>query len=123
VFVLGTGFAGWWWTRPPEDLPSFQTAEVTRGDSVQAVTATGQLKPVSQVEVGRQDVQDPPIMLPLKCMSRLPQDPSWHPETVKAFLSRLVAKKALGFKKQGRAYLYRPLVTGGACLDAASKSC
>jgi BlaI family penicillinase repressor len=41
---------------------------------------------------------------------------AWHPKTVKAFLNRLVGKKALGFKLDGRAYLYHPLVrqSGGA---------
>jgi BlaI family penicillinase repressor len=50
------------------------------------------------------------------------QDPTWHPKTVKAFLSRLVRKKALGFRKEGRAYLYRPLVQQKDCVDAASQS-
>ena len=50
------------------------------------------------------------------------RDPTWHPKTVKAFLSRLVRKKALGFRKEGRAYLYRPLVREGDCVDAASES-
>jgi BlaI family penicillinase repressor len=50
------------------------------------------------------------------------QDASWHPKTVKAFLNRLVRKKVLGFKKEGRAYLYRPLVAEKDCVDAASES-
>jgi len=49
-------------------------------------------------------------------------DSSWHPRTVKAFLNRLVKKKALGFSKEGRAYLYRPLVRREDCVDAASES-
>ena len=49
-------------------------------------------------------------------------DPSWHPRTVKAFLNRLVKKKALGFNKEGRAYVYRPLVQREQCVDAASES-
>jgi BlaI family penicillinase repressor len=49
-------------------------------------------------------------------------DASWHPRTVKAFLNRLVKKKALGFSKEGRAYLYRPLVRREECVDAASES-
>ncbi len=36
------------------------------------------------------------------------QDPAWHPQTAKTLLNRLVTKKALCFKKEGRAYLYRP---------------
>jgi BlaI family transcriptional regulator, penicillinase repressor len=50
------------------------------------------------------------------------RDPSWHPKTIKTFLTRLVAKQALGFEKEGRAYLYRPLVTEKECVDAASES-
>ena len=49
-------------------------------------------------------------------------DPTWHPKTVKAFLNRLVRKRVLGFRKEGRAYLYRPLVREGECVDAASES-
>jgi BlaI family transcriptional regulator, penicillinase repressor len=49
-------------------------------------------------------------------------DGSWHPRTVKAFLNRLVRKRVLGFKKEGRAYLYRPLVRREECVDAASDS-
>lgn len=50
------------------------------------------------------------------------RDPGWHPKTVKAFLNRLVRKKVLGFRKEGRAYLYRPLVAEKDCVDAASES-
>lgn len=56
----------------------------------------------------------------IEALSR--RDPTWHPKTVKAFLSRLVRKKALGFRKEGRAYLYRPLVQEKDCVDAASES-
>lgn len=34
----------------------------------------------------------------------------WHEKTVKTLLNRLVAKAAVGFEKDGRAYLYYPLV-------------
>ncbi len=47
---------------------------------------------------------------------------AWHPKTVKAFLNRLVRKKALGFKLDGRAYLYHPLVRQSECAEAASQS-
>ena len=50
------------------------------------------------------------------------QDSTWHPKTVKAFLTRLVRKGALGFKKEGRAYFYRPLVKEEDCVAAASES-
>jgi len=46
----------------------------------------------------------------------------WHPKTVKTLLGRLVKKNALGFKKDGRAYLYQPLVTESECVAAESQS-
>jgi BlaI family transcriptional regulator, penicillinase repressor len=49
-------------------------------------------------------------------------DASWHPRTAKAYLNRLVKKQALGFSKEGRAYVYRPLVRREECIDAASES-
>ena len=49
-------------------------------------------------------------------------DPSWHPKTIKTFLNRLTGKKALGFQKEGRAYLYRPLVAEDECVSAASET-
>jgi BlaI family transcriptional regulator, penicillinase repressor len=49
-------------------------------------------------------------------------DATWHPKTVKAFLTRLVKKGVLGFRKEGRAYLYRPLVRESECVAAVSES-
>jgi len=46
----------------------------------------------------------------------------WRPKTVKTLLSRLVAKKALGFTKEGRAYLYYPIVAEAECAKAESLS-
>ena len=50
------------------------------------------------------------------------QDAEWHPKTAKTLLGRLVKKKALGFEKDGRAYLYRPLVREADCVKAVSDS-
>jgi BlaI family penicillinase repressor len=47
---------------------------------------------------------------------------AWHPKTVKAFLNRLVKKKAIGFTLAGRAYLYHPLARQSECAEAASLS-
>ena len=49
-------------------------------------------------------------------------DASWHPKTIKTFLNRLVGKQALGFRKEGRGYVYQALVTEKECVDAASQS-
>lgn len=45
-----------------------------------------------------------------------------HPQTVKTLLNRLIKKRALGFKKEGRAYLYFPQVKESECLTASSQS-
>jgi BlaI family penicillinase repressor len=49
-------------------------------------------------------------------------DPTWHPKTIKTFLGRLTAKKALAHRKEGRAYVYRPLVTEKECAEAESET-
>lgn len=49
-------------------------------------------------------------------------DSSWHPKTIKTFLTRLVKKKALGYRTEGRAYVYRPLVTEDECVSNASEA-
>jgi BlaI family penicillinase repressor len=49
-------------------------------------------------------------------------DPDSHPKTTRTFLNRLVKKRALAFEKDGRVYLYKPLVTERECIDAASQS-
>lgn len=49
-------------------------------------------------------------------------DPSWHDQTVKTLLNRLIKKGALGYRKEGRAYLYRPLVSEDECVRAVSQS-
>jgi len=49
-------------------------------------------------------------------------EPGRHHKTIKTYLSRLTAKRALGYRKEGRGYLYRPLVTENQCVKAASES-
>jgi BlaI family penicillinase repressor len=49
-------------------------------------------------------------------------DSSWHPVTAKTLINRLVKKGALGFDQEGRAYLYRPLVSEKDCISAVSSS-
>ncbi len=46
----------------------------------------------------------------------------WHPRTVKTLLNRLLKKRALGYQKEGRAYLYEPLVKEAECVRAVSES-
>jgi BlaI family transcriptional regulator, penicillinase repressor len=46
----------------------------------------------------------------------------FHLQTAKTYLTRLVKKGAIGFKKAGRSYLYHPLFTEADCQKSASKS-
>ena len=46
----------------------------------------------------------------------------WKPPTIMTLITRLVKKGALGFERQGREYLYRPLVDEAHCAHAVSKS-
>jgi BlaI family transcriptional regulator, penicillinase repressor len=46
----------------------------------------------------------------------------WSPRTVKTLINRLVAKGALGRVKEGRAFLFRPLVKEADCALAATES-
>src|SRR5664280_2832081 len=44
----------WYFKFRGGSAPEYQTAEITRGDLMQLVTATGQLNPVTNVQVGSQ---------------------------------------------------------------------
>lgn len=46
----------------------------------------------------------------------------WKPKTIKTLLNRLVAKGAVGFEQDGRAYQYHPLVAEQDRVHAESRS-
>ena len=52
----------------------------------------------------------------------LEQSTDWKPNTIKTLIGRLVKKGALGYKEEGRLYLYYPLVAEDECIKAESKS-
>ena len=55
LLVIGAGIGGWYYFRNGKsDTPQYQTATVQTGDLTQAVTATGTLNPVLNVQVGSQ---------------------------------------------------------------------
>ena len=57
VLVIVGGVIGavvWHFTRQQDSTPHYQTAEITRDDVIQAITATGNLNPVTNVLVGSQ---------------------------------------------------------------------
>jgi len=53
--VLALAGAGYWhWKHPADKGPDYKTDKVARGEVVQVVTATGQLNPMTNVQVGCQ---------------------------------------------------------------------
>jgi BlaI family penicillinase repressor len=46
----------------------------------------------------------------------------WNPRTIKTLLNRLVKKGALGFREEGRRYLYLPLASEADCVRAERRS-
>jgi HlyD family secretion protein len=55
LVLAALGGAGWWYySSRQQSGPEYQTVAVSRGDLTQAVTATGQLGPVLNVQVGSQ---------------------------------------------------------------------
>ena len=55
VLLAALGGAAWWRSiHEDESAPEYQSAEVARGDVTQAVTATGTLNPVVNIQVGSQ---------------------------------------------------------------------
>ncbi|HWD92888.1 MAG TPA: efflux RND transporter periplasmic adaptor subunit [Verrucomicrobiae bacterium] len=57
ILIVVGGIAGavvWHYVNAGDAGPQYQTAEITRGDIIQAVTATGTLNPVTNVTVGSQ---------------------------------------------------------------------
>jgi predicted transcriptional regulator len=43
-------------------------------------------------------------------VAMMDNDREWSPGTIRTFLTRLVKKKAVATRKDGRRYLYRPLI-------------
>ncbi|MCE9584061.1 MAG: efflux RND transporter periplasmic adaptor subunit, partial [Planctomycetes bacterium] len=56
VLLLGAaGAGGWyWWKRSATAAPTYRMAKIEKGDLLVAVTATGTIQPVNQVQVGTQ---------------------------------------------------------------------
>jgi len=46
----------------------------------------------------------------------------WHEKTVKTELNRLLKKEAIGYNKQGREYLYYPILKQNDYIESASES-
>lgn len=55
-------------------------------------------------------------------VQQLPEGTGWSDQTVRTFINRLMKKKALGYQKSGRSYLYYPLISEQECVRAESRS-
>ncbi|AWB66163.1 CopY family transcriptional repressor [Saccharobesus litoralis] len=55
-------------------------------------------------------------------IEQLNKNKPWHEKTVKTLINRLVKKEAIGFEKQGRSYLYYPLVERDSYMATQSQS-
>jgi BlaI family transcriptional regulator, penicillinase repressor len=55
-------------------------------------------------------------------MTELEERQSWKITTVQTLINRLVTKRALGRRKEGREFIYHPLVDEKHCTHAASRS-
>jgi HlyD family secretion protein len=55
ALLAAGGYGAWWfWKKPKDESAKLRTIAVSRGDITQAVTATGQINPVANVQVGSQ---------------------------------------------------------------------
>jgi HlyD family secretion protein len=55
VVAFAIAFLGWWYIKWRNgEAPTYQTAPVTRDDLIQFVTATGQINPITNAQVGSQ---------------------------------------------------------------------
>jgi len=52
----------------------------------------------------------------------LSKDSKWKPNTILTLISRLVKKEVLTFEKQGKTYLYSPLVSREQCIEEVGAS-
>lgn len=52
----------------------------------------------------------------------LAQSTDWSPKTIKTLISRLVNKNVLGYKEDGRRYLYYSLIQEDECIKAENQS-
>lgn len=61
------------------------------------------------------------------CTSRqiteaIEKNTEWKPKTVKTLINRLVGKNVLGYKEDGRKYIYYALIEEAECIKEANQS-
>jgi BlaI family penicillinase repressor len=58
----------------------------------------------------------------LEVVRQLASHPQWQDQTIRTMLRRLIRKKALTYKAQGKVYLYSPAVSRHQCVRGESRS-
>ena len=57
----------------------------------------------------------------MEIIKKLKKSTEWKPNTIKTLLNRLLTKKAIGFEKNGKEYIYYPLIEEEKYVKAESR--
>lgn len=55
-------------------------------------------------------------------VDKLENEQEWKPKTIRTLINRLVGKNAVGFDKDGRQYLYYPILPEAECVREEARS-
>ena len=55
-------------------------------------------------------------------VEKLTAETSWKPKTIRTLINRLTTKKIVGFNKDGRQYMYYPLLVEEKCVRQETRS-
>ena len=55
-------------------------------------------------------------------VEKLTAETPWKPKTIRTLISRLATKKIVGFEKNGRQYMYYPLLAEDECVKQETRS-
>lgn len=84
------------------------------------------MKPLPQISEAEYEVmrivwQDAPISTN-EIVEKLEKTTSWNPKTIQTLIKRLVTKRALTYEKEGRVFVYTPLVEENEYVSQESSS-
>lgn len=84
------------------------------------------MKPLPQISEAEYEVmrivwQNAPVSTN-EIVERLEKTTSWNPKTIQKLIKRLVTKRALTYEKEGRMFVYTPLVAENEYVSQESSS-
>lgn len=84
------------------------------------------MKPLPQISEAEYEVmrivwQNAPVSTN-EIVERLEKTTSWNPKTIQTLIKRLVTKRALTYEKEGRMFVYTPLVAENEYVSQESSS-